>query len=166
MKIVLHEDMMIIETTSDDYVALMRGQALRDYRSADSPIAPPEVLEMLAGVAAQVRETFSPASWLIVEGNEVVGLCSITRPPQDAEIDIGYGIAPTRQGRGIAGRAIGDIVAWALGVAFVNAITAETAVDNLASQRVLRRNGFIEVNRRFDEEDGALICWRRNTGQQ
>jgi RimJ/RimL family protein N-acetyltransferase len=158
-----HEAMMIIETTSDDYAALTSGRALRDYKSADSPIAPPEVLEMLAGVAAHVRETFSPASWLIVEGNEVVGLCSITRPPRNAEIDIGYGIAPTRQGRGIAGRAIGDIVDWALGVAFVKAITAETAVENLASQRVLRKNGFIEVNRRVDEEDGALICWRRNT---
>ena len=154
---------MIIETTSDDYAALTSGRALRDYNSADSPIAPPEVLEMLAGVAAHVRETFSPASWLIVEGQEVVGLCSITRPPRNGEIDIGYGIAPTRQGRGIAGRAIGDIVDWALGVAFVKAITAETAVENLASQRVLRKNRFIEVNRRVDEEDGALICWRRNT---
>mgnify|MGYP001382730188 CR=1 FL=1 len=64
---------MIIETTSDDYAALTSGRALRDYKSADSPIAPPEVLEMLAGVAAHVRETFSPASWLIVEGQEVVG---------------------------------------------------------------------------------------------
>lgn len=151
---------MILETTKDDYARLILGRAPRDLELADTPIAPPEILEMLAGVAAGVWAVLSPASWLIVESNEVVGLCSITRQPKEGVIDIGYGVAPSRRGRGYAARAIGDIVVWARGCADVTAITAETSTTNVASQLVLRRNGFIRTGERIDDEDGPLICWR------
>lgn len=151
---------MILETTKDDYARLILGQAPRHFDLPDTPIAPPEILEMLAGVAARVWAVSSPASWLIVENNEVVGLCSITRPPEQGVLDIGYGVASSRQGRGSAGRAIGEIVAWAKGSADVTAITADTSTTNLASQRVLERNGFVRMGERIDKEDGPLICWR------
>jgi RimJ/RimL family protein N-acetyltransferase len=150
---------MIIETTAADYAALLDGRAPRGLMLADSPIAPPEILQMLAGLAERIRATFAPASWLIVEDGEVVGLCSITRPPKGGSIDIGYGIAPDRQRRGSATRAIGAIVAWARATPHVTAITAETALDNAASQRVLECNGFERVGERLDAEDGQLICW-------
>lgn len=151
---------MIIETTSEDYRSLILGRAPREFALADTPIAPVEVLQMLADVAARVWESFSPASWLIVENGEVAGLCSVTRPPQDGEIDIGYGIAPSRQNRGIASRAVRDIVVWAGADPRVRAITAETSPTNIASQRVLERAGFVRMGERVDEEDGLLISWR------
>jgi len=154
---------MIVEMTCEDFASLCLGRAPRQFDSADSPIAPIEVLQMLADVAARVRETFFPASWLIVENDEVVGMCSVTRPPSGGVIDIGYGIAPTRQNRRIAGKAIGDIAAWARTSPEVRAITAETSTANLASQRVLERNGFVRVGERVDEDDGPLICWRCST---
>ena len=104
---------MIIETTAEDHSALMNGCAPSGLRLSDTPIAPPEVLAMLADVAASVRESFTPASWLIVDDDEVVGLCSVTRPPEDGVVDIGYGVAPGRQGRGFAGGAVSEIVRWA-----------------------------------------------------
>lgn len=55
--------------------------------------------------------------------------------------------------------AIGSVVEWARAAPNVTAITAETALDNAASQRVLERNGFERVGERFDAEDGQLICW-------
>lgn len=154
---------MIIETNTADYASLLRGDAPRDFTLADTPIAPAPVLEMLKDVAAQVGEGFSPASWLVVEDGEVVGLCSITRPPEHGVLDIGYGISPSRQGRGCASRAVREVVAWALGRRDVAAITAETSPANLASQRVLERNGFLTTGTRIDEEDGPLVCWRRST---
>nr|WP_294813213.1 GNAT family protein [uncultured Sphingomonas sp.] len=150
---------MIIETEAADYAALLDGRAPRGLTLADSPIAPPEILQMLAELAERVSATFAPASWLIVEDGAVVGLCSITRPPEGGSIDIGYGIAPDRQRRGSATRAIGAVVEWARAAPNVTAITAETALDNAASQRVLERNGFERVGERFDAEDGQLICW-------
>lgn len=155
---------MILETRREDYEALRAGIAPRHFMLADTAIAPPEIIEMLSGVAAKVGAMFSPVSWLIVEDGEIVGLCSVTRPPVGGVVDIGYGIAPSRQNRGIARRAISEIVRWAICTPHVVAITADTARDNVASQRVLRANGFDLVGERVDEEDGLMICWRCSTG--
>jgi DNA-directed RNA polymerase beta subunit len=40
----------------------------------------------------------------------------------------------------------------------VTALTAETSTSNEPSQRVLARNGFVQVGERVDDEDGQLIC--------
>src|SRR3546814_12275747 len=104
---------MILETTEYDYAALLRGQAPRGLLWLDPPVAPPDILAMLADVAAGVRAHFAPASWLIAAEGELVGLCSITRPPADGAVDLGYGIAPGRQGRGPMRAALRAIAAWA-----------------------------------------------------
>jgi RimJ/RimL family protein N-acetyltransferase len=44
----------------------------------------------------------------------------------------------------------------------VDTLTAETAVQNLASQRVLERNGFARASTRIDLEDGEVIGWTRS----
>lgn len=153
---------MILEANAEDFAALLDNRAPGGFTLTDTAIAPQAVLEMLADLAERVRATFSPAAWLIIDGQEIVGLCSVIRPPAHGAIDIGYGIAPGRQRRGIASRAVGDIVAWAQGAPEVVAITAETHRDNLPSQSVLARNGFRRVGERIDPEDGALICWRHD----
>jgi len=154
---------MIIETTAEDHSALTDGRAPRRCRLPDTPIAPPEILAMLADVAANVRATFTPASWLIVHDDEVVGLCSITRPPQGGVVEIGYGVAPSRQGRGYASDAVMAIVRWARRDPKVAALVAETSVLNPASQQVLLHAGFDRVGERVDDEDGRLIVWRCDT---
>ncbi|NEI72501.1 GNAT family N-acetyltransferase [Rhizobium lusitanum] len=151
----IERNQMIVETTSEDYTSLICGCAPRTFTLADTPIAPAPVLEMLAEVAAKIRQTFTPASWLIVHDNEVVGMCSVTRSPENGVIDIGYGIA--------ASQAIADIVEWASNTPGINTVTAETSLDNRASQRVLQRNGFAMIGERYDEEDGQLIRWCRFT---
>lgn len=155
---------MILETTGADFAALLLGRAPRNLALADTPIAPPEILKMLADLSGSIEAAFSPASWLIVEDGEVVGLCSITRPPREGVIDIGYGIAPSRQGRGLASAAVRDIVAWARLAPEVRVITAETGVTNRASQCVLAKAGFEQRGERIDAEDGPLLCWRCSVG--
>lgn len=155
---------MIIEATAHDFDALLEGTAPRNLRPvADSAIASPDVLRMLADLAGNIRAMFAPAAWLIVEDGELVGLCSVVRPPSDGEIHIGYGVAPSRQGRGATTRAIADLLAWARADPRVQLVSAETGVDNIASQRVLERNGFVQTGERVDEEDGQLICWQAIT---
>lgn len=154
---------MILETNGADYAALLLGRAPRNFTLADTDIAPPEILRMLADLAARISEDFSPSSWLIVEAGEVVGLCSVTRPPRQGVLDIGYGIAPSRQRRGSASRAVREIVAWAGEDPRIRAITAETSPANLASQQVLVRAGFERAGERHDDEDGLLLCWKCDT---
>lgn len=151
---------MILEATGEDYASLLLGRGPRNFALPDTEIAPPEVLQMLADLDARIRAGFSPASWLIVEDGELVGLCAVKRAPEAGIVDIGYGIAPSRQGRGFAGRAVGDIVAWVRGHPALSAVTAETIPTGLASQRVLLRNGFERIGERIDDEDGPVICWR------
>lgn len=89
---------MIIELTPGDFDALLKGTPPFNLRLVpDSAIAPAEVLEMLRRLAADIGAVFSPSAWMIVEEDEVVGLCSIVRTPRHGNIRIGYGIAPSRQ---------------------------------------------------------------------
>jgi len=126
----------------------------------DAAIAPPDVLGMLADLAASIEPCFAPAAWWMLDDDgHAVGLCSITRLPVRGEVKIGYGIAPAHHGRGIATRAIAELVRWARRDSRVTRITAETSVDNIASQRVLERNAFTVVANRIDAEDGELLCW-------
>ena len=114
---------------------------------------------MLAQIAVKVGRVIQPSAWLIVEDGEVIGLCSIMRLSPAGEAEIGYGIAPSRQGRGAARGAVAAVIAWARADPRIKRVTADTSVDNGPSQRVLQGNGFSRVGERHDEEDGPLFCW-------
>ncbi|MDV4155994.1 GNAT family N-acetyltransferase [Rhizobium brockwellii] len=158
------EKTMIIELMSHDFEALLKGVAPGQLRLVqDSAIAPPEILAMLSRLAADIGVEFLPSAWMIVEDDEIVGLCSVIKVPQDGKIHIGYGVAPTRQSRGCTTRAIGQLLEWARDDPRVALISAETGFENVASQRVLERNGFVRIGERIDAEDGPLICWEAAT---
>ena len=142
--------------------ALAAGHGIGAFRPADSPLATPEVLTMLADLAAQIEAQFTPAAWLMVEDGEAVGLCSVKACTPDGSIDIGYGVAPTRRRRGVATRAVGEIVAWADGDPRVRRLTADTLPQPGPSPKTLAANGFVQVGERIDPEDGRVWCWQRD----
>lgn len=119
---------------------------------------------MLRGLAQSIRPYFVPAGWLIVDGDEIVGLASLVRQPGDAGIDIGFGIAPTRRRRRFATAAVRNILEWARADDRVVAVRGESAINNPASQRVFERNGFVRTGQRVDPEDGPVIRWEIVTG--
>ena len=71
----------------------------------------------------------------------VVGGVGFFGPPEQGRAEIGYGVVPSRQGRGYATEAVGMLtsVGWVHGAL---EITAKTDLDNRASQRVLEKTGF------------------------
>ena len=153
---------MLVEAEASDFTLLLAGTAKPPLvLLPDVAIAPPEVLHMLADLAASIRRDFAPSAWMVVEGAEVVGLLSAVRPPVDGELHIGYGVAPSRQGRGSAGRAVADVLRWASGDVRIDRVTAETSTENRPSQRVLESNGFRMTGTRHDPEDGHLLTWER-----
>jgi RimJ/RimL family protein N-acetyltransferase len=152
---------MLIATNAADFLALSEEGLVRGFPVARGGLAPPEIIAMLGALASRISAEFSPAAWLVVENGEVAGLLSCkTVPDESGVVEVGYGVAASRQGEGIARRALGDLIHWARGRADVNAVLAETSPENVASQRVLERNGFTCVGRRYDEEDGELLRWR------
>ena len=152
---------MLIEATDAHFAALIAGESPDGLAVAEGGVEAPEVLAMLRGLSAEVGESFQPNAWLIVEDGEVVGLCSLVRTPYVGDsVMVGYGVAASRRRRGIASRAVADLLAWARRDYRVATVTAETSIHNAPSQRVLETNGFERFGERTDEEDGELFCWR------
>lgn len=118
------------------------------------------VLAMLADLARTVEASFAPAGWLIVDEGTIAGLLSLVAVPANGVIAIGYGIAPSRRGKGLATRAVGELLGISAADSRIVAVTAETATGNVASQRVLAANGFRRTGTRTDPDDGELLGWR------
>jgi RimJ/RimL family protein N-acetyltransferase len=99
--------------------------------------------------------------WLVRHEGHVVGMLGCKGAPAGGAVEIGYGLAPSAQGQGVATEAVRALVA-ALARSGVGTVNAETLVDNHASRRVLEKAGFIVTGRRTSDE-GELITWRRTS---
>jgi ribosomal-protein-alanine N-acetyltransferase len=83
----------------------------------------------------------------IVDGGAIAGtiaLSNIVRGPFDSA-NVGYWVASASQGRGLATRAVAEILRFAFDELGLHRVEAGTLVDNVASQRVLERNGFTRI---------------------
>jgi [ribosomal protein S5]-alanine N-acetyltransferase len=94
--------------------------------------------------------------------NTAIGQIGCKGPPNSSgEVEIGYGVNPAFQGRGYASELVTAFAAWLLERKSVTCVWAETVMDNLASQRVLEKSGFVRTGARDDPEDGTLMLWQR-----
>lgn len=154
-----------ILTARDAHFAWLLGEQEESSGLTRPPdgIESPDVLDWIRRTTAALARAGCPGSWLILEGDEVVGMCSLKAPPDPRGVaEIGYGIAESRRRRGHAGAAVALIIAEISILGLARRITAETAIDNLPSQKVLAANGFVRVGRRHDAEDGELVLWVRD----
>jgi RimJ/RimL family protein N-acetyltransferase len=124
-------------------------------RLPEGGLAPVEIIELLRGVASEVG---GEASWMMVVDGEGVGLICIKERDAKGRWDIGYGVAPTREGRGHATAAVAALKAIAQANK-ARGLTAETLPDSGASERVLRRNGFTCIGQYDHPEDGWVDQW-------
>jgi RimJ/RimL family protein N-acetyltransferase len=119
------------------------------------------VIAHVRQIAADQRECGYDGSWIIVNDGELVGLCGHHAPPANGIVEIGYNVAPARERRGYASRAIGLLVEDAIERDDIETIVAHTAIDNIASQRVLERNGFERAGEAVPDGE-PVIRWIRN----
>jgi RimJ/RimL family protein N-acetyltransferase len=83
------------------------------------------------------------ASWALVDGDELLGSISVHRIDRDQDDgEIGYWIAPSARGRGLAGKAAEAACRWAFGDLGLHRIQLFHAVENVASARVAEKAGF------------------------
>ena len=129
---------------------------------AFAPHWPGDALGMFAALRA-TQDDPVPDSYAAIERATVraVGLLGTTsKVDEKGAIEIGYGFGIP--GRGFATEAVGALVAHLLQSASIVAITANTAAGNVASQRVLEKNGFRQTGTSSNEEDGDLLVWLRD----
>lgn len=84
---------------------------------------------------------------IIADDDRVVGritLDGIERGPFQS-CSIGYWVDEAQSGRGVATAAVGQMTALAFGELGLHRIQAATLPHNVASQRVLERNGFERI---------------------
>jgi RimJ/RimL family protein N-acetyltransferase len=86
---------------------------------------------------------FGPMNVILEDPHTVVGGCGFLGPPDnEGAVEIGYGIAPSHRGRGIATEALAGLIRHATASAAVRIVWAITQKDDAVSRAVLMRNGF------------------------
>jgi RimJ/RimL family protein N-acetyltransferase len=153
----------LIEAT-DAHYAWMLGEAPPpdDLTLPPGGIDAPWVFRWLRRNLARFGQ---PGNWLIVAEGEVVGLCNHkSAPGEGGVVEIGYGVAAERRRRGYATQAVALCVRAARGDPRVRRLTAETALGNLPSQRVLEANGFAKTGTSVDADEGDMIVWSLEIG--
>ena len=100
--------------------------------------------EMLQGCLDHPDQREWYAIWMIeLRDGTHIGDLSFKGLNADGSAEIGYGISEEHQGRGYATEAVRAAVDWALRQPGVTCVEAETEPDNMASQRVLEKSGFL-----------------------
>jgi ribosomal-protein-alanine N-acetyltransferase len=97
--------------------------------------------------AALERETGIGCRYVIEDDGRIVGMASLTAiergPVQSAHL--GYWVAETVNGRGVATRAVSQVLDLAFGPLDLHRVQAGTLLHNVGSQKVLERNGFERI---------------------
>lgn len=148
--------MHLLPMTDAHFVWLLGEPAPADApRLPEGGITSPEIVELLRGVAAEIG---GEAAWMMVVEGEGVGIISVKECDARGRWDIGYGVAPSREGRGHATAAVAALkeIARARGA---SGLTAETLPDSGASPALLRRNGFTCIGQFDHPEDGVVDQW-------
>ena len=85
-------------------------------------------------------------------------------PPRDGAVEIGYAVAPSLEGRGIATAAVRAMLEEAFADADVRAVIADTLPEPGPSVRVLERCGFTRAGEAADADVGTTWRFRLERG--
>ena len=152
----------LLTPTPSDLARLLEGSTrLGPYDVVDGALPPEFILQAALDVADDDRALRWVVPHLFVSAGEglVVGSGGFKRPPADGTVEIGYGVAPSARGQGFATQAVRLLLRRAFDVPEVKCVSAETAVDNPASRRVVEKAGFSHIGRRDTLEDGTVDRW-------
>ncbi|MBK8600559.1 MAG: GNAT family N-acetyltransferase [Flavobacterium sp.] len=120
-----------------------------------------EALEHIAMINAKIDNN-EGINWAItIKGNpNLIGIIGHFRiQPQNYRAEIGYMILPEYHGQGIVAEAIKEVVRYGFEEMNLHSIEAIIDPNNLASGRVLQKNGFVKEAHILENEffDGRFI---------
>ena len=87
----------------------------------------------------------------------LVGWGGFKGPPRDGTVELGYAVAPAREGRGLATEAVRAMVREAFADPEVRAVIAHTLPEPGPSPRVLEKAGFAFAG---DATERGRVVWR------
>ena len=92
------------------------------------------------------------------EDGALIGNGGWKGPPVDGAAELGYAVAPARQGRGVATAVVRELVTRAR-AAGPQMVFAHTLAEESASTSVLARCGFARVAQLTDPDEGPVWRW-------
>jgi ribosomal-protein-alanine N-acetyltransferase len=145
------------EGDAEALLALRRAN--REFMKPFDPVRPDEFFELPRQL--EIARNESGTAFAILDDGELAGTIALSNVVHGAfrSANLGYWVDRARQGRGLASRAVAAVVGRAFDTIGLHRVEAATLADNLASQRVLEKNGFerIGLARSYLHIDGA---WR------
>lgn len=132
--------------TSDAHAALS-GERRPDWASDYPTEGDVVIARLIAENSVLSADAYVPYKIALRESGQVIGGCGFLGPPDTkGSVEIGYGLAPSQRGKGIATEAVNGLVDKAWTDPLVTLVFALTEEGNEPSQGVLRRAGFRQVD--------------------
>jgi RimJ/RimL family protein N-acetyltransferase len=157
------ERLLLRTLTRDEAAAVVAGDRTGRAWAEDYPSEGDLVVAGIACEAGEHYDESAPYSVLQVRllgsGAAIGGIGFISAPEPDGSAEVGYGLAESARGSGFATEALEGVATWATDQG-LRVLVALTTPDNLASQRVLERTGFVR-GELVQVEDGQMIRWQR-----
>ena len=125
------------------------------------PVLKQAYAEMLAGCMNDPKNRIWYAVWTLALKDHpgvIAGDLSFKGPPESGSVELGYGLREGFCGHGYMTEAVKTVSRWALTQKGVTAVEAETAPENTASQKVLRRAGYAPTGK--TGEEGPRFSYR------
>jgi RimJ/RimL family protein N-acetyltransferase len=117
----------------------------------------PETLQFLLDTARDAGSDWGP-HLVFDDDGALVGNGGWTGSPVHGVAELGYAVAPSRQGRGIATAVVRELIEFGR-AAGLRTVVANTLANESPSTTVLKRCGFRTVSEHVDPEEGAVWRW-------
>jgi [ribosomal protein S5]-alanine N-acetyltransferase len=125
----------------------------------EGALPPPHV----AARALAQLDLGTPVYWcvpfLIVSRTAVLGGCGFKTAPANGSVEIGYGVAESQRGRGIATAAVAQLLQMASSSGLVQLVVAHILPDNAASSKIASRLGFSKGHSLVDHDGETVVQW-------
>jgi len=120
-----------------------------------------EILEQTLSLLTRDPRPDPWGSYLASASGQTIGICAFkAAPDSDGVVEIAYMTFPAFEGRGHAGAMAAALVEVAA-AAGAPLVIAHTLPQENASNRALRRNGFVHAGEVIDPEDGLVWRWEK-----
>jgi RimJ/RimL family protein N-acetyltransferase len=152
----------LIPLSADELRRLASGESVHDFASAPAGALPPP---HVAARALSQLETGTPAFWcvpflIVARGSGVVlGGCTFKGAPVNGCAEIGYGVAKSMRGRGVATSAVEQLLNLSTASGNVQLVVADILPDNTASSKVVSRLGFTRSHTFVDSDGETVVRW-------
>jgi ribosomal-protein-alanine N-acetyltransferase len=150
--IIRTERLDLVPVEPPDAHAVLSGERRPEW-AGDYPTEGDLVIASLISETSVVRtDAYVPYKIILRASGQVIGGCGFLGPPDSTgSVEIGYGLAPSQRGKGIATEAVKGLVDQAWRDPVVKLVFAFTDKDNEPSQGVLRRAGFLQIDSDSDQ---------------